>query len=156
MKRRSLIVFMVLVVSVISFQSCEQDDDEHENETKISTYNSTESHMEGQNCMNCHESGGSGEGWFTAAGTVYDSSKNSTFPNATVKLFTGPNGTGDLKLTIEVDSYGNFYTTENIDFGDGLYTSVEGNAVTKHMNSSITSGKCNSCHGINTDPIWTE
>ncbi len=155
MKRRGLNILMVMIISVISFQSCEQDD-ENENETKISTYNSTESHMAGQNCMNCHESGGSGEGWFTTAGTVYDSSKKSTFPNATVKLFTGPNGTGDLKLTIQVDNYGNFYTTENLDYGDGLYTSVEGNSVTKHMNSSITSGQCNSCHGINTDPIWTE
>lgn len=156
MKRKSLNAFLVLIVSVISFQSCEQDDDGDGNETKISTYNSTESHMVGQNCMNCHEPGGSGEGWFITAGTVYDSSKKSILPNATVKLYTGPNGTGDLKLTIQVDNYGNFYTTENLDYGDGLYTSVEGNSVTNHMNSSITSGQCNSCHGINTDPIWTE
>lgn len=156
MKGRGLKILIVMIISVISFQSCEQDDDENENETKISTYNSRESHMAGQNCMNCHEPGGSGEGWFTAAGTVYDSTKESTFPNATVKLYTGPNGTGDLELIIQVDGYGNFYTTENIDYGDGLYTSVEGNANTKHMNARITTGRCNSCHGINTDPIWTD
>jgi hypothetical protein len=54
-----------------------------------------------------------------------------------------------------VDAFGNFYTTENIDFGNGLYASVEGNSSTKNMVSSITTGQCNSCHGISTDKIWT-
>ena len=34
--------------------------------------------------MSCHKSGGAGEGWFTIAGTVYDGTKNATYPNATV------------------------------------------------------------------------
>ena len=106
--------------------------------------------------MGCHASGGSGEGWFSVAGTVYDSLKTSTYPNATVRLFTGPNGTGNLELTVEVDALGNFYTTENIDFGNGLYTSVEGNSDIIHMNSIVTTGQCNSCHGVSTDRIWTQ
>lgn len=106
--------------------------------------------------MSCHTSGGSGEGWFNIAGTVYDSLKTSTLPNATVRLYTGLNGTGSLKITVEVDALGNFYTTENIEFGGGLYTSVEGNSDIKYMHPVITTGQCNSCHGVSTDPIWTE
>ena len=57
-------------------------------------------------------------------------------------------------MEIQVDGKGNFYTTETIDFGEGLYTLAEGNTNTEHMNSKITSGQCNSCHGISTDRIW--
>jgi len=70
--------------------SCE---DENENATKISTYNDDESHKAGHNCMSCHTPGGEGEGWFEVAGTVYDSTLIDTYPNATVKFYSGPNGT---------------------------------------------------------------
>lgn len=154
MKTKTIAALMITSLLFFSLLSCNKEDEG--NETKISTFNSTESHKAGENCMSCHKSGGEGEGWFTAAGTVYDDSFASTFPNATVRLYTGPNGTGTLKATLQVDGYGNFYTTENIDFGSGLYTSVEGNTVPKHMISSVSSGKCNSCHGAGTDPIWTK
>ena len=127
--------------------SCDDDG----NETKISSHNSDDSHKAGQNCMNCHESGGDGEGWFTVAGTVYNEAQTSILPNATIKLYSGSNATEDLIATIEVDSKGNFYTTKKIDFGTGLYTLVEGNTATKNMMASITSGECNSCHGVSTD-----
>ena len=106
--------------------------------------------------MNCHVQGGDGEGWFVLAGTVYDSLKTSTLPNSTVKLYSGPNGTGNLVATIEVDGLGNFYTTNSINFGSGLYTSATGNTTTKHMNTAITTGNCNSCHGGSVDRIWTK
>ncbi|MBW6490622.1 MAG: hypothetical protein K0B15_05430 [Lentimicrobium sp.] len=67
--------------------------------------------------MSCHKSGGTGEGWFTVAGSVYDSTYASGFPNATVRLYTGPNGTGTLKATIQVDNYGNFYTPKTLILG---------------------------------------
>lgn len=152
MKKNVLTILFGAVMSLIAFQACEDDG----NETKISSYNSDESHKAGQDCMICHISGGDGEGWFTVAGTVYESGLTSVLPNATVKLFTETNGTGELVATIEVDEKGNFYTTKMIDFETGLYTLVEGNTTTKNMNSSITSGKCNSCHGVSTDRIWTE
>ena len=140
----------------IVFDSCNKDDDENEgNETKISSHNDDESHNMGQNCMNCHHSGGDGEGWFILAGTAYDSLKTSTYPNVTVKLYTGPNGTGDLKHTIKGDAKGNFYTTETIDFSSGLYPAVTGANGTKFMSTPTTSGACNSCHGASTDKIWT-
>jgi len=154
MKLRIFNIFIIAIITLTMCQSCEQD--EEENEIKISSFNSTKSHNPGENCMNCHTSGGSGEGWFTIAGTVYDAAKNQTFPNATVSLFTGPGGTGVLKATIQVDKNGNFYTTEKIDFENGLYTSVEGNSNINYMNATTTGGQCNGCHGVSTDRIWTE
>ena len=143
----------VMVFFLMAIQSCEEN--EHENETVISAYGSDESHRAGENCMNCHRSGGSGEGWFTVAGTVYDEAKSSPYPNATVRLYTGPDGTGDLEGSIEADQLGNFYTTEAIDFGSGLYVLVEGAELTNHMISAVSNGQCNSCHGASTDRIWT-
>lgn len=153
MKHRSLVLILFTVMGLVTVQSCEKDD---ENETKISSYSSTESHNNGQNCMSCHVSGGDGEGWFIVAGSVYDTTLTQPFTNATVKLYTGPNGTGTIKATLQVDKKGNFYTTESIDFGSGLYPAVVGPTVTKYMNSTISSGQCNSCHGKTTDKIWTK
>lgn len=147
-----LSILFVFLIVVFAFQSCEED----ENETKISSFNSDDSHNTGQNCMNCHTGGGSGEGVFTVAGTVYNNSQLLVYPNATVKLYSDANRTGDPIATVEVDSKGNFYTTETFNFDTGLYVSVIGNTATKNMISSLTTGACNSCHGVSLDPIWTE
>lgn len=106
--------------------------------------------------MSCHVSGGSGKGWFTTAGTVYDSTQTSVYPNSTVKFYSGSNATGSLIAIIQVDQLGNFYTTENINYGDGLYVAVEGSEASINMISKVTSGQCNSCHGGSTDRIWTK
>ncbi len=130
---------------------------EQENETKISRFGAVESHNAGQNCMNCHKKGGSGEYAFQVAGTVYDTSGTLIFPNVLVYLYTGPNGTGNLKYTIEGDAKGNFYTTENIDFGStGLYPAIKGKNKTYYMSSPITGGACNGCHGVTTKKLYTE
>jgi len=142
--KRTLIITVLASLSIIfSFQSCEEDEE-------------GESHNTGQNCMNCHTAGGSGEGVFTVAGSVYDNSKVSVLPNASIRLYTDANGTGNLVATLQSDKNGNFYTTETIDFGSGLYVLAEGNTTTKNMISSITTGACNSCHGVSADLIWTE
>ncbi len=154
MIKERVLIFVIIVFAMLGFQACEKEGSE--NEANISAYNSTSSHHMGQECMNCHQAGGSGEGWFIVAGTVYDNAKTNTYPNATVKLYTGTNGSGDLVATIEVDGNGNFYTTENVNFGSGLYPVVEGSAGTKAMNSSITTGNCNSCHGNSVNKIWVE
>jgi hypothetical protein len=110
----------------------------------------------GQNCMNCHKDGGEGKGCFFVAGTVYDSLQSSTKANGIIKLYSGPNGTGILKGTIEVDAKGNFFTTDIIDFSSQVYPSITntiGNV--KYMGSGISTGQCNSCHGVSTDKIWT-
>ena len=155
MTKRILIIVTLMISTLLLFESCEKEEDEG-NEKMNSSYNDDESHNMGQDCMSCHVQGGDGEGWFSVAGTVYDSLKTSTLPNSTIKLYSGPNGTGNLVATIEVDGLGNFYTTNNINFSDGLYTSASGNTATIHMNSSITTGNCNSCHGAGVDRIWTK
>jgi len=142
----ALLASVTLLIS-----ACEKE--EGENDTKISSYHSEESHNAGENCMNCHRSGGPGEGWFTIAGTVYDEDQNTPYPGATVRLYTGPGGSGTLKATVEVDLKGNFYTTEQIDFGDGLYAEAEGETSVKHMSSPLTTGQCNQCHGESTGSI---
>ncbi len=119
---------------------------EKENETKISTYNDDESHNAGQNCMDCHTPGGEGEGWFEVAGTVYDSTRTNTYPNAT----------GTLHYTLQVDALGNFYTTEDMKAPAGLYVAVQGDNQTNHMQSILSSRNCNSCHGVGTERIWTK
>ena len=103
--------------------------------------------------MECHKNGGKGEGAFKVAGTVYQDNNDNVYPNATVKLYTGPEATGDLKATIEVDGLGNFYTTEFIDFSVPLYPSITGSTSTEHMPDGIVVGQCNSCHGVPEDKI---
>lgn len=154
MKIERIKILAFLAIAALMVAACEKEGDENgENETVISSHNSMESHNNGKDCMSCHKSGGPGEGWFTVAGSVYDETATNPFPNATVKLFTGPNGTGTNKKTIEVDGRGNFYTTENIDFGDGLYVAVEGSEQTRYMSMSLSKGQCNSCHGNSTAKI---
>lgn len=149
MNSKALFTLSVIALSILSFQSCS-----HINRaTNISSYGDTESHNAGRNCMECHKNGGRGKGAFTVAGTVYQENSNNIYPNATVKLFTGEEGTGELKATIEVDGLGNFYTTEHIDFSVPLYPTVVGNSDSEHMPLAITVGQCNSCHGVTEDRI---
>lgn len=147
--------FLLAVIAAFIFigQSCTK---EKVSEKKISAHNGKESHNMGTNCMNCHKSGGDGEGWFNIGGTVYDSTKTIALANANVKLFTGPNGTGDLKHTIQVDGLGNFYSTESIDFTSGLFPAVEGPTGTQYMPTATNIGQCYSCHSVTTDKIWTK
>jgi hypothetical protein len=143
--------FCYVLLYSISFQSCTKG-----NKTNISDFDSNNSHKQGQNCMNFHKQNGNGKGWFTIAGTVYDSLKINTLKNITIKLYTGPNNTGTLVNTINADILGNFYTTNKIDFSAGLYTSVQGQFQINYMNSKIINGKCNECHGVTVDKIWTK
>ena len=153
MIRRNFNILTVTLILLTGLVSC--DDDDFENKTRISSYNSSDSHKTGQNCMDCHKPGGSGESVFTIAGTVYDSTLMSVLPGATIKLYTDSNGAGTLSATIQVDKFGNFYTTEYVDFENGLYASAEGDLTTKFMNSTVMTGECNSCHGVTTDRMWT-
>lgn len=144
------LVMTLLFGTLLLTQSCMKND-----ETNISSYNSDESHNMGQNCMHCHNTTGKGKGTFMAAGTVYDSLMTTTRKNGTVKIYTGPNASGTLRASIEVDGQGNFYTTENIDFAGGVYPIITGSSGDIHyMTETISMGQCNSCHGITTNKIW--
>lgn len=155
MKAKNLLTIILISSLSLMFFSC--DKDSGENETLISSNNDKKSHKHGQNCMSCHRSGGSGDGWFVVAGSVYDAALDVANPNGTIRLYDGPVDSGMLIKTVEVDGKGNFYTTENIDFASGLYTSVtSANGNVKIMNSPITDGACNSCHGNGVDRIWVD
>lgn len=147
----SIMLLMLLCIVLIS---CNKEDPLPGNVTNISQNGLLKSHNMGQNCMRCHVEGDRGKGWFNVAGTVFDSLGVNTYPNATIKLYTGPNGTGIVKYTIEVDANGNFYTTEEIDLTIGLYASVEGNKIKNYMGEQLMSGKCNNCHNLQSNRIW--
>lgn len=151
MRSKIVLIFTTLLL-ILVIASCEKNG---ENETKISSIGSDESHKNGENCMSCHKSGGEGEGWFIVAGSVYDSLKSNPNPNGFVDLYTEPNGGGTLVKHFEVDGLGNFYSTESVNFGAGLYPVVLNSSGKKRfMGSAITSAACNSCHGVSTDRIW--
>jgi hypothetical protein len=133
--------------------SCEKEDGEQIDATSTST--SSKSHNTGQNCMNCHKSGGQGDGWFNVAGSVYNSTQTVPYITAKVQLRTAAAGGGTLVKEVQVDMNGNFYTTEPVNFGTGLYASVVGGTVTKHMADKISTGACNSCHD-SSKRIWAE
>jgi hypothetical protein len=143
---RAYVVVFFVVFSLMAWTGCEES--EGGNRVNISTYNSSESHNTGRNCMNCHRNGGEGAGWFTFAGTVYKSDLQTTYPNTTVLLYTVPGGGGDVIKRIAVDTKGNFYTTETINWGNGLYVAVQSPNETRYMEEVLGSGACNMCHGI--------
>jgi len=151
MKSKITVIFISMLF-IIAIASCKKNG---ESETKISNNGSSESHKSGENCMNCHKKGGEGEGWFNIAGTIYDSLKVNTNPNGFVDLYTQPNGGGTLVKHLQVDGLGNFYSTESVNFGGGLFpvlVTKTGNK--KFMGGSIKTGACNSCHGESKNHIW--
>lgn len=143
--------FAILFLSLVS---CNKDDEGGCGATNISSTGGTESHNAGMNCMNCHFDGGEGEGCFTVAGTVYNSGETVPYPNAVIKLYTQPEGAGELRATIYGDAYGNFFTTNGVDFTGGLYPVMTGaTSEFAAMYQSITTGACSSCHGVSASKL---
>jgi hypothetical protein len=150
-----LFVTLLLSITIFLSQSCEDNSHEGCGETNISHFNDDNSHNNGKDCMTCHTDGGEGEGCFVISGSVYDSMKTSALPNVTLKLYTQVNGTGQLKYTVQGDKNGNFFTTDNINYG-GLFPTITGSSGEIHyMSTALTKGNCNSCHGVSTDKLWT-
>lgn len=157
-----MLALFVLTSSVMVFQACskhdddDDDDDDDENEVMISKAGDDDSHNNGQNCMNCHKPGGSGEGHFTVAGSMYRITTGQPSANDTLRLSTEPGEQGTIVKTIIADAKGNFYTTEAVDFSQGLYPTVTSSVTGDkyYMLSNPPSGQCNSCHGVTSDPIW--
>ena len=152
MNAKKISLMILTIVTVVLLNACKRDD-EGCGATNISRAGESESHNNGRNCMSCHTDGGSGKGCFTAAGSVY-TANGGAFTSAIVRLYTQPNGQGELRATITGDNLGNFFTTENINYSGGLFPSLFGtNGSVKHMPTSITSGACNSCHGASEDRL---
>ena len=156
MKKINAFLGLTFIAStvVLSLNSCKRSFACHED--NISAAGSDDSHNKGQNCMQCHQAKGEGEGCFIAAGTVYGMDMMTTVSSGKVDFYTGPNETGTLKQTIMIDSKGNFYTTA--DFSPvGLYPVITGPTGNKKMmGSSLSTGACNSCHGSSTDNLWVD
>ncbi|MFY0674855.1 MAG: hypothetical protein JXQ87_15760 [Bacteroidia bacterium] len=151
MKPNHLIISALTFTVFLFFSACENDDDDNEIETEISENNDDESHNHSQDCMNCHVNGGTGEGWFTVAGSVFKSDEKSPNSNGKIMLYSKANESGNLIETIEVDALGNFYTTEDIGITMGLFPVFESkNGNKKLMHSAATYGSCNNCHGVST------
>jgi hypothetical protein len=146
----NLLIFLASfsTVSIIAVSCSKDNENNSSGELKISQTGESESHNMGQNCMNCHISGGRGEGSFTVAGTVYNNQLSAVYPNAVIKLYTQANGSGSLLATLNADANGNFYTTGNVDFSGGLYPAIfSTNGSVIYMPVSTTQGACNNCHG---------
>lgn len=153
--KSSIFVFTLLATSIFMAGSCTHSDRAGcRGETLVSEHKEDESHNNGRNCMDCHKSKGEGEGCFTVGGSVYDTSGINPKPGGNVLLFTGPNGTGDLVTTLQVDKVANFYTTKGIAFGNGLYPAVQSpDGKMRYMTTFITNGQCNGCHGVTNEVI---
>lgn len=153
MEKKYLNILVLIFTVVFLLMSCEKNDEK----VNISATGLNNSHKMGKNCMECHKSGGWGKGAFVVAGTVYNSSLNSTYPNTIVNLYTLPSGGGSLIGTIYGDTKGNFYTTQQIDLSNEVFPSVTGaNGSVTFMQSSIRVGSCNSCHGNSAARLWAE
>lgn len=145
-------------ISAVSFflflfiASCSHYDEIMRN-GKESTY-SGKSHNAGENCMTCHNSGSDLSeavregGWWYVAGTVKgDYGKD-------IELWTGPNRTGELVYSLQIDRSGNFYSAKIIPVNKGVYpTLIKKDGTAKHMSTSTVTGACTSCHGETTDAI---
>ncbi len=148
----SLTIAFLATILVFTFPSCKKNKC---GETKVSYSGGSKSHNFGQNCLTCHKSGGEGEGCFNVAGSASNSALTSNLTGGSIKLYTGANGTGTLKYTIPIDSKGNFYTTESVDYS-GLYPAITGTSgATSYMSSSLNTGACNSCHGVSTGKLFS-
>jgi len=145
MKVRIVLVSAIFILSSLLFTACKKE--KNGGGSKSSSYNDTSSHNVGTACMNCHNSGGSNEYWWTVAGTVYKPDGATLNTNSTIYLFSGINGTGNPVLTLPVDAKGNFYTSSAVSFGSGLYPEVKSSSgEVRFMEESVTNGNCNSCH----------
>lgn len=130
-------IFFNFLVGLFLF-SCEKP----ENETQISKNGQSRSHYTGRNCVTCHYTEGSGEGWFTVAGSI-----GGNYHDGKVVLY--PNGFENPPIKeIEIDDLGNIFTTEDVDFSVGMNVAiVNSNGDSLKMPQELHVGQCNLCHG---------
>ena len=75
---KSIISFSIILALLLYFATgCKK---EGGNENAVSSHGSNKSSNMSGNCQECHVSGGSGPGWFTAAGTVYTKDLSAVSP----------------------------------------------------------------------------
>lgn len=151
--KKSAIITFIIVVFIYSMTGCKKNDGG--NRTASSSHNSTSGYNMSGVCQSCHVSGGSGPGWWTVAGTVYNRDLSAVSPNGTIYFYSGPEGSGSVVGTLEVDANGNFYTSSSILPAAGAYPQIKGvSGNVQNMPQFCTSGNCNACHGVTTTKIW--
>jgi len=150
MKRIVNLIMLPLGFGLLFF-ACEKEGacDEY----NVSQSNGSKSHNFGDNCMQCHQSGGEGEGCFVAAGSVKNAALTAPATSGQVEFYTLPNGGGTLKYTVQIDAKGNFYSTEAMTL-TGLYPAIKNATGTMYMGSALSTGACNSCHGNSTGSLY--
>jgi hypothetical protein len=154
--KRNLFIGLVLVsFSAFVIESCEESGC---GRSLSSSYHSHESERMTGNCMDCHSpNGGAAAGCFKVGGTAYDSiPADSAVKNSVVKLYTKPDGGGELVVTLQVDQSGNFYTTSPVSFANGLYAAIISKTGTRYMPAAVLNGSCNSCHGVINAKLWAD
>ncbi|HTB31651.1 MAG TPA: hypothetical protein VK808_06475 [Bacteroidia bacterium] len=155
MKRKFVIGLVLAVFLAFVIESCKESGC---SKSYVSSYTSSESKKMTGDCMGCHSpNGGAGAGCFRIGGTAYDSiPADSSVQNSVIKLFTQPDGGGELVVTLQVDQSGNFYTTSPVSFASGLYASITSKKGIRYMPNPTVSGACNSCHGTINAKLWAD
>jgi len=156
MKRNLIIGLILITFSAFVIESCKQSGC---SKSEVSSYYSHESQKMTGDCMGCHSpNGGADAGCFRVGGTAFDSIPgDSAVQNAVIKLYTQPNGGGELMATLEVDKSGNFYTTSPVSFANGLYAAIiSGKGAIRYMPNAAVTGACNSCHGVVNAKLWAD
>jgi len=144
--KRGLLIACTLLAGMTSWIACET---EEENEGGAN-------HNVGNNCLVCHQPGGGGEGTFYAGGTVFKAGTTTGATGATISLYSNPEFSGTPVVTMTSQVGGNFYTKSSINFGTGLYVKITSTTGSNSMSIPITSGACNSCHGVSTEKITVQ
>jgi hypothetical protein len=125
----------------------------------ISRHGAATSHFTGQNCMTCHQPHGPGKGLFSIGGTLRNPD-GTPHPDGTVYVTrTDPTALPEgveidaleiePVLTVEVDSFGNFYSTEPLPLPEEpLFVIVERSdgAGRNFMGWPTLTAACNACH----------
>lgn len=127
--------------------SCSDDYQTSPSNLMISFNGEDKSHKHGENCMDCHSAGQSGEHEFQIAGSVYTDNGESPVVNGLVKFYKEPKAEGKLVYAVEIDAKGNFFSTEGMQIEEGVYPVIEsttGNLY--YMLTETGNGSCSSCH----------
>jgi hypothetical protein len=97
----------------------------------------------GSDCNGCHQQGGPAEvrSW-TVAGTVFRGASGTAGAATAAVTLTDAHG---VVTQLLANGAGNFYTAEPVSFPARV--AVSSNGVTHTMETPVTSGSCNSCHG---------
>lgn len=69
------------------------------------------------------------------------------YPGATIRLTAEASGGGSVVASLTADGSGNFYTSNTVNLGPGVYATATGTSgIATAMSAAVTSRACNSCH----------